>query len=291
MTIGLRTLILSSFVVLFLLCGIPSEAGNGEWKEHESKHYLLQTQCDDGVAKQILQRIEVMYKFYADVYKYKGKPDKKATLKIYRNQQAFMQATGEDGGTGAFYNTMTKELVGYWTNGTDRFWNFFFHEGNHQFFDLSFPGFYTSGDIPMWFSEGFADCFGASTYSRGRIMINQTSTELGALRMEDAKMLVAQGKYVPFETLFQMGNEEFIRSPIYDYLYGQCWSVCHFLWSYPQIKGEKGQYRKVLFTLIEEFKKGTSKDEAYKKAFVYRGKPIDLQKLEAEWKAWVPSLR
>ena len=28
------------------------------------------------------------------------------------------------------------------------------HEGCHQFFDLAFPGFYNSEEMPAWFSEG-----------------------------------------------------------------------------------------------------------------------------------------
>ena len=47
----------------------------------------------------------------------------------------------------------------------------------------------------------------------------------------------------------------------------------------------------MLIKLINGFKRGKPRKEVYKDAFQLKGKPIDLDILEKQWKAYVKKLR
>jgi hypothetical protein len=267
----------------------PGFKSNFKFEEFESKTYKLFSRASEEISEEILARMEVMFKAYRAAYKHRKKLSETPILRIYANKQEFMQ-DGAPAGAGAYYNPSSKELVGYWNaRNPEEFWNFFFHEGTHQFFDLAFPGFFESGDIPMWFSEGLADCFGCSRMDDdGRITINQLNTFLAKGRTRTVKQNLQAGRTLPFQKMLDLGQKQFMANASPNY--AQAWSMCHFFWNFPEYEGDQGQYKFVIVKLVEAFKEGKKKDEAYEDAFTVRDNPLDMNKIEAEWKEWVKGL-
>jgi hypothetical protein len=107
----------------------------------------------------------------------------------------------------------------------------------------------------------------------------QLAAELGrlnAMRMPTIWTAVKQDKHVPLREFVLYTKEQYYDSP--SVCYAQGWALCHFL----QHSGER-LYERVLPTFIKLAKSDSNMEEVNRKAF--RG--IDLDELEAAWKAWV----
>ena len=270
----------------------------GDWWVGETAHYTIRVQKgamnkktkakDRQILEELKWKMELLFEKYALAFRYQGLLSQKAQLRLYKNRVNYI-GSGAPPGSAAYYSTGTKELVGYEdSEETGMYWNTLCHEGCHQFFDLAFPGFYESDSLPMWFSEGLADCFGASEI-RGRDMYVFTLGGTASWRVDTIKEAVQQGRAIPLKDLLDMGRQPFMARA--DMLYPQSWSFTHFLWNYPTLDGGKGQYAEVLVRLIDGFKVGKPKDEVYKEAFQIKGKPLNIEELEKQWKAYVKTLR
>src|SRR4029079_8131770 len=128
--------------------------------------------------------------------------------RLYSSGAAY-HAVGGPPGTAACYNPRTKELVGS-REGSEKvgLFQILCHEGCHQFFDLAFPGFYGSDSIPMWFSEGLADCFGASEI-RGKDLYVFTLGGTASWRVEAVKQYSQQGALPSLKDLLGLGQQPF----------------------------------------------------------------------------------
>ena len=140
----------------------------------------------------------------------------------------------------------------------------------------------------MWFSEGLADCFGACEI-RGRDLYVFTLGGTATWRVEAVKMFTQGGQIASIKELLDMNQQPFMmRAQVH---YPQSWSFVHFLWNYPTLDQGKGQYSEVVIRLIDGFKVGKPRAEVYKEAFQVKGKPVDLDQLEREWRAYVKTLK
>jgi hypothetical protein len=270
----------------------------GDWHVGETAHYTIYVQkgatnqktkqTDKQILDELQWKMELLFEKYSLAFKFQGMLPRKAVLKLHRSRNAYFGAGGPPG-SAAYYSPSTKELVGYEdSEETGMYWNTLCHEGCHQFFDLAFPGFYESKEIPMWFSEGLADCFGASEI-RGREMHIFTLGGTATWRVEAVKQFTQAGQVSSIKDLLEMNQMPFMqRAPVH---YPQSWSFVHFLWNYPTLDAGKGQYHEVVIRLIDGFKVGKPRAEVYKEAFQVKGKPLDLDQLEREWKAYVKTLK
>jgi hypothetical protein len=269
-----------------------------DWIIGETGHYQIQVQkgafnrktkqTDQMILQDLKWKMELLFDKYALAFRYQGLMPMKAKLKLYKNRTAYIGA-GAPPGSAAYYSPSTKELVGYEdSEETGIVFNILCHEGCHQFFDLAFPGFYESDSIPMWFSEGLADCFGASEI-RGRDLFVFTLGGVAAWRVEPVQQFVQQNRHTPIKELLGMDRQPFMINA--DLHYPQSWSFVHFLWNFPGLDAGKGQYSEIVIRLIDGFKSGKSRDEVYKDAFQIKGKPVSIEDLEREWKAYVKKLK
>jgi hypothetical protein len=228
---------------------------------------------DRQILEDLKKRMDLIYVKYAQGFKVDRFISRRPKLYYYKDRNSFVGAGGPPTAL-AFYMSLAKTLVGY-ENPDDKILTTFHvlaHEGCHQFFDLAFPGFYNSDEMPSWFSEGLADCFGSCEIRGGELMIF-TTTGSAADYAEGVRFLAKEGRMTPLKELLTMSHQEFMRGA--QVHYPQSWSICHFLWN--------TGYKEVLVRLIEGFKRGKPRDEVYAEAFVKDGRKIDLDALEREW--------
>jgi len=209
-------------------------------------------------------------------------------LKLYLNRTEY-RAAGAPAGSAAYYLPRTQELVAF-EDGKEgaHVFQVLCHEGCHQFFDLAFPGFYARHDLPMWFSEGLADCFGASEIRGGQIFIF-TLSGLAQGRIDVIKQAVLARSHPSLRQLLEMNRAAFMEGA--DLHYAMSWSVVHFLWNAPSLDSGTGAYHEVVIRLIEGLKAGRFGENLVREAFQVKGKPIDMGRLEREWEAYVKNLK
>lgn len=270
----------------------------GHWRVGETAHYVIYVQKgaqnrktkanDHQILQELKFKMELLFEKYALAFRFQGRLAQKATLRLYKDRSAYLSA-GAPPGSAAYYNTGTQELVGYEDSAeTGIVFQILCHEGCHQFFDLAFPGFYDTPDLPMWFSEGLADCFGASEI-RGRDLYVFTLGGVAAWRVEAIKEHLQAKRTSGLKELLEMNRTAFMARA--DVHYPQSWSLVHFLWNYPTLDQGKGQYSEIVVRRIDGFKVGKSRAEVYREAFQVKGKRVSIDDLEREWKEYVKKLR
>ncbi len=270
----------------------------GDWLIGDTAHYTISVQKDSlnkktkQTDKQILDelkwKMELLFEKYSLAFRFQGLLSQKAVLKLHKSKAAYVGAGGPPS-SAAYYSPSSKELVGYEdSEETGMYFHTLCHEGCHQFFDLAFPGFYESDAIPMWFSEGLADCFGASEI-RGKELYVFTLGGTASWRVEAVKQFTQKGQVPSLKDLLGMGQAPFMAGA--QIHYPQSWSFVHFLWNYPSLDAGKGQYSEIVIKLIDGFKVGKPRDVVYRDAFQLKGKPITIDDLEKEWKSYVKTLK
>ncbi len=270
----------------------------GDWIVGETAHYTIHVQKgalnkktkqnEKQILEELKWKMELLFEKYSLAFRFQGLLSQKAVLKLHKSKVSYIGAGGPPS-SAAYYSPSTKELVGYEdSEETGMYFHTLCHEGCHQFFDLAFPGFYESDSIPMWFSEGLADCFGASEI-RGRELFVFTLGGTASWRVDAIKQYAQQGSIPTLKDLLGMGQRPFMANA--QIHYPQSWSFVHFLWNYPSLDSGKGQYSEIVIKLIDGFKVGKPRDEVYKEAFQVKGKPVAVEDLEKEWKAYVKTLK
>ncbi len=269
-----------------------------EWWVGETVHYAIRVQkgannrktraTDRQILEDLKSRMELVFEKYSTAFRFQGFLAERATLRLYKDRAAY-QAAGSARDTAAGYSPASRELVAYEDSAEEgKVFQVLCHEGCHQFFDLAFPGFYDTDAIPMWFSEGLADGFGASEL-RGKELHVFTLGGTASWRIDEIKNGVQQGRTAPLRTLLDLGREPFMKNA--DLNYAQSWSFVHFLWNSPGLEPGRGQYSEIVLRLIDGFKAGKPRDQVYKEAFQLKGKPVSVDDLEVEWKAYVRTLK
>jgi hypothetical protein len=270
----------------------------GDWLVGDTAHYRISVQKgalnkktkqnEKQILEELKWKMELLFEKYSLAFRFQGLLSQKAVLKLHKNKISYIGGGGPPS-SAAYYSPSSKELVGYEdSEETGMYFHTLCHEGCHQFFDLAFPGFYESDSIPMWFSEGLADCFGASEI-RGKDLFVFTLGGTASWRVEAIKQFTQQGQVPSLKDLLGMGQAPFMAGA--QIHYPQSWSFVHFLWNYPTLDGGKGQYSEIVIKLIDGFKVGKPRDVVYKDAFQLKGKPIAIEDLEKEWKAYVKTLK
>jgi hypothetical protein len=270
------------------------QKGKNGWSQMESEHYQLLTQCDEKTAKKLLDKMEVMYKQYVDYYGFTGDLPQKAKLVLHKDRNEWLKDGYSREVTG-LYTDQSRELASYWPEAEhkdkkeaeERFFATFFHEGNHQFFHLVFPDTYK--DVPIWFHEGFSECFASYAFKGKRILFNQADTFAANYHIKWLRPAVPTGRFVPWNQLLQMSQQEFYQRNM-DFNYSQAWSICAFLLAAPGYDGNDGKYSKVIDQLIAAYQSGKTGNAAYEAAFQLDGTPLDLGTLESEWKEWLKGM-
>jgi len=256
------------------------------WSKGETEHYVIHAESGQKILDQYKLNMELMFSEYSKAFQFKDKLPRKARVHIHKDRDSYLRA-GAPGSSVAYYSHKQKLLVSYenW-----ELLQFMAHEATHQFFDLAFPSFFNNEDVPMWFSEGIAECF-CNCEVRGKtFFINVLNNCENAARSVDILQAAIKAKEVPsVKDMLAMSGDEFRRKA--GDMYPISWSFCHFLWNYPGVSEGKGQYREVIINLVNAFKAGKNRDEAYKDGFVVGKKALNLDQIDGEWRTYIKSLR
>lgn len=255
-----------------------------EWVKAETEHYVIHGETGEKIVKEYKVVMELLFEKYAAAFKFKGELKKKAKVYIHKDRESYLSA-GAGGNSVAYYSSSDKRLVSY---EDPELLPYMAHEATHQFFDLAFPEFFENEDVPSWFSEGIAECFCNCRVKGRRIWVNYLDSENGWYSVKKVQEVLKEGKLMKLSKLLNMSERDFAMG---DDMYPISWSFCHFLWNAPNRDNGKGVYREVIMQLIEAFKKGKSQKEAYEEAFQIRGKKINLEKLDAQWRSYINGMK
>ena len=285
---------LITIVSLILLTTPQSITGNTNSNELEGKHYKLRysSTTTKEQAQELLKFMdEQVFPNYSFLLGMKEEDlSEKALLVLHANMKEYIQA-GAPKGSGAYYSPTEKKLVGYYDPIDMK--PIFAHEGMHQFTDLAIPKF--NQRVPMWYIEGMADCIGNCELRGKTLFICAINSPIAQkYRLPTLKKAFESGKYFKLNELMRLDRGTFMKNG--GLCYAESWALCHFLLNAPRKeigsdRSLKGKYKKVIVEFHNLMAKGDTKlDDAIKKAFVYNGKPIDINELEKEWKEYVLSL-
>lgn len=278
----------------------PGNREEGDWVVGETEHYVLRVQRGTAnvrtkaTAPQILdelkEKMERMFEKYVLAFRHDGRLGQKAQVRIFKDKVGF-KAAGAPEGAAAYYRSSTKELIGYEDSvESGMLFNLLHHEGCHQFFDLVFPGTLTGPNIPMWFSEGLADCFG-SCEAKGEELYVFTLNGLAAWRVARVKDATQRREFPHLKDLMDLDSPGFMNPDRMKTNYAVAWSFCHFLWNYPDLTGGNGIYKETVVKMIEGMKEGRERKDLVREAFVRKGEPLDPAVLEKQWLEYVKKLK
>lgn len=258
--------------------------GQDGWAKAETEHYVVYAESGARTLEEVKALLELLYAEYAKAFKVEGKVKGKAEVRIHKNRLTYQRDGGARDSV-AWYDPHAKRLASYEHPELSQF---LAHEATHQFFDLVIPGFATNLEVPPWFNEGVAECFSNSRVQGTQIRVNVLDSENGARNVRAVQKALREGKLPFLEVLVSLKEEDFRKDSAV--LYPAAWSFCHFLWNAPELNG-KGTYREVLGRLLDAFKAGKTRAQAYPEAFVRDGKALSLLRLDEEWRAYIPKLK
>jgi hypothetical protein len=105
--------------------------------------------------------------------------------------------------------------------------------------------------------------------------------------------MLKKNAHVPIKKLMTMADRDFMST---DGMYEESWSFCHFLLTAPSTEDSKnqipnGKYWTVLSNFIIQMSNRSTKiEDALKASFQLKGKALDYDELEKEWKEYVLKL-
>jgi len=226
-----------------LVLAAPAHA---EWVEASGDHFVIYSDQDEMAARRFAERLERFHGAMAHVYaksQPKPGPSNRVTVFVVSSVAKVRKVTGtrnrylvgayvpRAGASVALIPPLKGSL--YDLSGQ----TVLFHEYAHHFMMAGL----TARAYPRWFTEGFAEFFGATRFR------DDGSVLLGAPANDRAAEL-AYAREVPMRRLlsFDGGTQEGQSS--YDSFYGQSWVLFHYLQMAPERAGQLAKYQRQLAT-------------------------------------------
>ncbi|MGQ0553188.1 MAG: DUF1570 domain-containing protein [Planctomycetota bacterium] len=283
------------------------------WLVGETEHYHVQCQAGPEKLKMLSDHLESMWAVYAEFLPSRRTPPT-FVLKIFRDREAYL-GYGAPKTSAAYYDQITKELVGYDTGVilgvrdigpivevaqdvllqlpqresqrlvqlldqvTDAYTmdtaRILSHEGWHQYFHM-----YTVSwvDMPSWLDEGVGDYFFMATLDEQQTTAKHGYRlgDLNDIRLRTLQRALVDGSTVDFQTLLGFAQKDYYRNA--SVYYAQGWSMVQFLMHH-----ESNRYRELIPKLIKDFKDTKNFKKSTDKVF----KGLDMDSLDREWVGWV----
>lgn len=263
-------------VLLALISG--SGAAHAEWREAASRNFLVYSEGTEAELRAFAEKLEKFDFVLRRIHKVQAPPSpNKLKIILVPNQRAVASLAGYAGGGIAGYyvrDARAMMMVGSRNRlqsggGGDRGENrevygieseyVLLHEYTHHFMYQYFPATY-----PTWYSEGFAEFWGATRFGEGGVV------EVGR-PAEHRFASFAENRWLPMQDLLAAQN--YADVPEVDLLYAQGWLLVRYAWENPERQKQLQQY----LALIN---RGTSYAQAAKTAFG------DVGKLNAELRSY-----
>ena len=274
---------------------------------HRTRNYEIQSQCGEDKAERLGKHMEVMNKVYRKLFRPDKDGAKQQVIKLLKDRQAYL-SYGAPAGSAAYYSRGEREMVCYdtgkWSDEENTgpitgkgksaalqkrlarlndlmkmdLLGCAAHEGWHQYF-----AWYTVSmgqPLPSWINEGMGDYF--YTAAPKEVTGRKIPAKLGRLndgRLMVLKQAVKQDRYVPLQELISMSKQAFYSNP--SVCYAEGWAFCQFL-----LHSGNKKYAKIIPNYIRYVRNDSNYEAVTERAF----KRIDMEKLEAEFKAWIDKL-
>lgn len=278
------------------------------WVLHHTRHYQIQSQCGKEKAERLGKHMEVMNKVYRRMFPPGKDGAKRQVIKLLKDREAYLRY-GAPPSSAAYYSRSDREMVCYdtgkWSDeekpatpvtGDDaksrlqrllerrsNAWKMDLlgcaaHEGWHQYF--AWLTVSIAEPLPSWINEGMGDYFytAAPKEVRGRRIPAQLG-RMNKIRLGVLKAAIRQNRYVPIEKLITMPKSQFYANG--SVCYAEGWAFCQFL-----LHSGNKKYAKVIPNFIKYVKNDTNYEAVTKRVF----RRIDMEKLEADFRAWVEKL-
>jgi hypothetical protein len=289
------------------------------WVMHETKNYQIQSEAGIEKAKRLGEHMETMNRVYRTLFRPDKDGAKRQVIKLLKDRNSYL-AYNAPPSSAAYYSRTDREMVCYdtgkWSDQeaapetgsttppatgegaaeaglrsklerrarrlqdmmTMDILGCAAHEGWHQYFDWLVVSFVT---LPSWVNEGMGDYFYTAAPQSGKG--GRRKVELGSLnegRLLVLKAAIAQGRFVPLSKLISMSKGEFYNDA--SVCYAEGWAFCQFL-----LHSGNAKYTKIIPNFVRFVKDDTNMEAVTQRAF----KGIDLDAMEAEWKAWIATLK
>ncbi len=265
-----------------------------DWCIVNTAHYQVQSAVGKEKGKRLANHMEKMLKVYKKIFPPMHSWGRQKPIKLLSGRRSY-HAYGGPPGSAAYYSRWDAEMVcydtGHWQDdaklkdldtldfeavkakmamdilGTAA------HEGWHQYF-----AWYVKSQVsmPSWINEGMGDYFYAAI-PKGSM--RKPKAELGrmnAARLHLIQAAVRANKHVPVKKIVHYTQQQYYSNP--GICYAEGWSLCCFM-----LHSKNKKYNKIVPTYVKTVRDTVMIERVFKKAF----KGIDLDKLEADWKAWL----
>jgi hypothetical protein len=228
---------------------------------------IVVTDHSADMAKEISRILEQTLSLCTTVFPGTLRPKVPIRVHVFSSREGYLAYSEEVGRglewTAGAYMPHVRELV-LWVPdiGREDLWNTTRHEAFHAFLHDNMA------DAPIWFDEGWAQCFGAGKSSAGGI-------SLGEIDPDVLEGFLGEGrKSSPLRSLLEMDRKPFLALAA-DH-YAQSHAVVHFLH-----QTMKPPYRVALAEYFKSLRAGLSPSTAFEKHF----EPL-FPELEEAFSAW-----
>jgi tetratricopeptide (TPR) repeat protein len=248
--------------------------------EKETPYYRVMSDISQEKCDLYANNLQAITELYEQTFGFKEAPKRKGRVMIFNTAEGYYtyaELSTDDRAqwTLGYYHPHFRELLLFEDVGKEQqTLRVMFHEGLHMFMHRLLE------EPPIWFNEGMAEYFYASTVEPrgGKFTVTATGgmhdmrlpTIQGALQND--RMSISDFKKIMLESQRQFYGEDPGTK------YAQAWSMVHFF-----IHGEKARYRPMLVKYYKELKAGRSQVEAFDATF---GK-CDLESMQKEWEDYV----
>ncbi len=275
------------------------------WLLYHSKHYQIQSQVGLEKAKRLAAHMEGMNRIYRKLFPPGKGSTKRFAVKLLKDRQTFL-AYGQVPQAAAYYSKTDRELVlydtGKWSDrpeaaitgdkeprtmeeeferlrkrGAMDILGVAAHEGWHQYFHWYVTSWI---ELPSWINEGMGDYFYTVHPAQVGRKVQGLLGSINATRFPTILDAVVHNKHVPIKKLIRYLQSDYYANA--GLCYAEGWSLCYFL-----LHSKNKAYNKIVPKFIKRFKDRGN----WKKNTDLVFKRIDLDKLEADWKAWILKLK
>jgi len=208
-------------MVALLLCAIPATAAD-KWTRVQSKNFTLAGNATENEIREVAENLEVFRTAFSKFFNLREGSSVGTTVIVFRSDAVFKPYK-------PVYQGKPANVAGYFQPGPDM--NFIslsadtptprviYHELVHRLMSDS------TGSLPPWFQEGFAECFSSFT-----ILGKDKKVQLGQALAEHVELLNRR-QFMPLEKLFAVahGSPEYNEEDKQGLFYAESWAFVHYM--------------------------------------------------------------
>ena len=246
-----------------LLLAAPVQAQS---RHINTPHYLIQTDLDDSLARELSQEMESMYGEYSQRLAAFSRKSALPRMEVYlfRRQQDYAAFTeGKIKNTGGLFLPSRNLLAAFLEGqGRQQLRRTLQHEAFHQFaYNV------ISTDLPVWLNEGLAQLFEEGLWNGNGFLLGEAPPR----RVRRLQMDLKGDRLLTFSTLLPMSDEQWARRLCANeddgaVQYNQSWAIVHFLVMAQNSRGEF-LYRPRVVEMLRYLHEGNSPARSFQLAF------------------------